>query len=76
MLRIKVLISAALVRGGPLIIQGWGWSENEKKIGPGIGSEKKNRAKIFEKIKNPTMGVMVKSEKKNCAELRSKNFHS
>ena len=36
-------------RGGPLIIQGG--SENEKKIGPDIGSEKKNRAKIFEKNK-------------------------
>ena len=34
---------------------GVGWSENEKKIDPDIGSEKKNLAKIFEKIKNPTI---------------------
>ena len=64
-------------RGGPLIIQGG--SENEKKIGPDIGSEKKNRAKIFEKIKNPTIdfppwGIMVKSEKKKSGQASVQKF--
>ena len=42
------------LRGGSLIIQ-WGWSENEKKIGPDIGSEKKSGQNVWKKIKNPTI---------------------